>query len=398
MSDVFKNPFRPGAGQIPPFLAGRQTEQEQFRELLTQSPILKNLILTGLRGVGKTVLLESLKPIAYQLGWFWAGTDMSESASINEEAFAIRLITDLATITSPFAISVEKARAIGFNRPTEQEEIPVNYSLLTQIYNAVPGLVSDKLKSVLEFVWSNVNQRVKGIVLAYDEAQNLKDKATDREYPLSVLLEIIQYLQRKEIPYLLVLTGLPTLFPDLVEARTYTERMFHIIELDKLTREESREAIMKPIIADKCPVSFSEYAINTIIEVSGGYPYFIQFFCKEAFDSYLQQKAVGIDEPVTTADDIIKKLDSDFYSGRWSLITDRQRELLKIIAQLPNSNDEFTVKEIATKSTELEDPFKSNYINSLLAKLIYAGLIYKNRHGKYSFAVPMLGDYINRQN
>ena len=80
----FSNPFRPGAGHMPPYMAGREQETNEFRRLLGQSTVLENLVLTGLRGLGKTVLLETFKPLAIQEGWLWAGTDLSESASISE--------------------------------------------------------------------------------------------------------------------------------------------------------------------------------------------------------------------------------------------------------------------------------------------------------------------------
>src|SRR5258708_40276243 len=95
-----KNPFRPGAGHMPPYLAGRHAETEEFRRLLEQDTVLKNLILTGLRGLGKTVLLETFKPMAMSEGWLWAGTDLSESTSISEENMATRLLTDLAVATN----------------------------------------------------------------------------------------------------------------------------------------------------------------------------------------------------------------------------------------------------------------------------------------------------------
>lgn len=221
---------------------------------------------------------------------------------------------------------------------------------------------------------------------------------TDRQYPLSLLLEVFQFLQKKQIPYLLVLTGLPTLFPNLVEARTYAERMFQVVFLDKLKEEESKDAILKPIQSKNCPVTFSEYGISEIIKYSSGYPYFIQFFCKDAFDSILQQIKVGVELPDISIAAIVTKLDTDFYSGRWSKVTDRQRELLAVIAKLPTANEEFTVKDIAQKSTEVSSkPFKPAYINNMLIKLIDFGLIFKNRRSKYSFAVPLLADYINRQ-
>src|ERR1700733_8292940 len=101
----FANPFRPGAGHMPPYLAGREIEEQEFREVLKQEIILKNLILTGLRGVGKTVLLETMKPIAIQEKWGWVGTDLSESTSISEETLALRIITDLAVVTSGITVS-----------------------------------------------------------------------------------------------------------------------------------------------------------------------------------------------------------------------------------------------------------------------------------------------------
>ena len=227
----------------------------------------------------------------------------------------------------------------------------------------------------------------------------MKDNASDKQFPLSVLLEVVQYLQRKEIPYLLVLTGLPTLFPNLVETRTYAERMFQVLTLEKLNEDESREAITKPTQQNNCPVVFNENGINGIIEYSGGYPYFIQFLCKESFDLLLQQVKSGmpVNKHSVTIRDTLRKLDSDFYSGRWDSITDRKRDLLIVIAKLPSANNEFTVQEITAKAKEVgEAKFTPSYINQILSKLIDSGFIYKNGHGKYLFAVPMMADFINR--
>jgi hypothetical protein len=395
--EPFINPFRPGAGQPPPYLAGRENEKIEFEKLLHQTPILKNAIITGLRGVGKTVLLEILKPISVQNGWFWAGNDFSESAGVSEQSLSLRIIADISTLVSSFTLDESQIRALGFVLSGESTEIKLNFQVLMAIYNTTPGLESDKLKRVLEVVWDAVKSKVKGIVLAYDEAQILKDKSLDKQYPLSLLLEVIQYLQKKQIPYLLVLTGLPTLFPNLVEARTYAERMFNITTLDKLSEVESREAILKPITAKSCPITFTDHGVNEIIKYSSGYPYFIQFFCKEVFDSILQQIKVGIEDYVVTIPEMVRKLDADFYSGRWSRVTDRQRELLTIIAKLPNADQEFTVKDISAKSSEVNNLFKPTYINNTLLKLIDSGLIFKNRRSKYSFAVPLLAAYISRQ-
>jgi len=395
----FKNPFQPGAGHPPPHLAGREEEKKEFLRLLEQDTILENLVLTGLRGVGKTVLLDTFKPLAQDRNWQWVGEDMSESTSISEEMIAIRLITDLAIVTSDFVVQSETIHGMGFKPKQEKRDYNLNYENLLGIFKATPGLVSDKLKSVLKIVWEAMAKATssRGLVFAYDEAQNLSDHAEKEQYPLSLLLDVFQSIQRKGIPFLLVLTGLPTLFPKLVEARTFSERMFHVVFLDRLTQEESRDAILTPIKKANCRVRFSDDSVQIVIRVSGGYPYFIQFICREIYDVWIQRTSEG-KEPTIPVEEICRKLDSDFFAGRWARATDRQRVLLTVIATLPNCEDEFTVQEIVEQSRQILDrPFGGSQVNQMLSFLADRGLIYKDRHGKYLFAVPLLGEFIKRQ-
>jgi hypothetical protein len=391
----FSNPFRPGAGHRPPHMAGRTGEQREFEKLLDQEIILENPLLTGLRGVGKTVLLETFKPLAIQRGWIWVGTDLSESASVREEALAIRLMADLSVATSALVVGEEESTGFA----GEKQEIHLDFQTLTQIFNTTPGLIEDKLKAVLELAAKVIaRDGNRGVVFAYDEAQNLADAQKKDEFPLSLLLDVFQSIQRKEIPFMLALTGLPTLFPKLVEARTFAERMFRVIVLDKLDEEASREAIIKPIEDAECPVEFTDDSVEMIVAQSGGYPYFIQFICREVYDSFLQLQRQAASDPHTIPmDAITMKLDSDFFAGRWARATDRQRELLWAIASLGKPDEEFTVQEVVQASKQLEKPFTSSHVNQMLAGLSGAGLIYKNRFGKYSFAVPLFDRFILRQ-
>src|SRR5215469_1889961 len=121
---------------MPPYLAGRVRETDEFKVLLGQDVILKNLVLTGLRGLGKTVLLEQFKPMAIQEGWLWAGTDLSESTSISEENLAVRLLTDLSVITSSLVVSVPKPKA-GFV-VVDEAEAPLNYNSLKAAFDNIP--------------------------------------------------------------------------------------------------------------------------------------------------------------------------------------------------------------------------------------------------------------------
>ena len=395
----FTNPFRPGAGHQPPYLAGRRAEKREFARLLRQETILENMVLTGLRGVGKTVLLESLKPLAIEKGWLWIGADLNESASISEDHIAIRLCTDLAPSTSAIVMSTRQVRAPGFMAGEETVERTLTYQELANIYSGTPGLPLDKIKAVLETAWAALAETnaVRGVVFAYDEAQNLADHSEKEQFPLSLLLDTFQSLQRKGLPLMLVLTGLPTLFPKLVEARTFSERMFRVVFLQSLPDEDSREAILKPIEATQGAVKLSARSVDTVVGMSAGYPYFIQFICREVYDAFVQRLDKGKEARVP-AREIERKLDTDFFAGRWARTTDRQRDLMFVIARLENCDDEFTVQEIVEKSREVPGkPFGSSHTNQILAALGAQGLVFKNRHGRYSFAVPLLGRYIRRQ-
>ena len=393
----FENPFRPGAGHKPPFLAGRDEEKAAFRKLLKQTTITDNLVLTGLRGVGKTVLLDDFREIAISQKWLWVGTDLSESASLTEQTILTRLLADLSAVTSAVEIQPPKTQpGLGFGKIIERKS-NLGFHALLDIFNTTPGLMSDKLKSVLEVAWSGIQQtHAAGLIFAYDEAQNLGDHVADKQYPLSLILDVFQSIQRKGIPFMLVMSGLPTLFPKLVEARTFAERMFHVEFLNRLNEKDSRDAIQKPISKAGCPHPLSDDLVNQITTQSGGYPYFIQFICREVYDVAVQKADAGLPLQVSI-EDITRKLDADFFAGRWARATDRQRDLLRIIASLPNRDEEFTVQEVVNASKGASAPFSSSHVNQMLSKLSSMGLVYKNRHGKYAFAVPLLGQFISRQ-
>lgn len=387
---AFENPFRPGAGHMPPHLAGRGGQIEDFRMLLKQKPVLQNLIVTGLRGVGKTVLLETYRPIARSENWLWVGTDLSEAASATEESLATRLLTDLSVVTEGFSLQRLDLAKIGFKPAGQELPEACGYGVLRQVYDATPGLTSDKLKRVFAFVWECAKDQCNGLVFAYDEAQSMSDHDGDKQYPLSMMLDVFQSVQRQGILFMLLLTGLPTLFPGLVKTRTYSERMFHTQFLDRLTEDESEEAIRVPIKA--CPVGLKPDSIKTIVRMSGGYPYFIQFIAREAYDNFLHGNYQ------VSGSQIERKLDTDFFEGRWANLTDRQRQLLWVVAHLPTSDEEFSVREIVEESRrQLEKGFTASHVNQILGTLAKRGLVYRNRHGRYILAVPLLSRFIRRQ-
>ncbi len=396
---TIENPFRPGAGHSPPFLAGRRSEKEAFDKLLRQSTILENLLLTGLRGIGKTVLLDSLKPIAIERGWIWVGAEINEASSLSEQNMAVRLCTDLAPATSSLVVGSTSWQPPGFASETLTRHQTLSYHALQTIYERTPGLVLDKVKAVLEAGWRAVSAegRMRGLVFAYDEAQNLTDHAGKEQFPLSLLLDAFQSIQKQGLPVLLVLAGLPTLVSKLAEARTFSERMFRSVFLKGLSETDSREAILKPIDSRGGAIRFTEENVHAVVTMSGGYPYLIQFICREIYDAFMQRPDRG-EQAQVPVEEIERKLDADFFAGRWSRLTDRQKELCYAIARLPSRNDEFSVQEIVEESAKsLEKSFGSSQTSQLLAALGKQGLIFKNRHGRYAFAIPMFSAFVRRQ-
>ena len=378
MSGKFQNPFRPGAGHPPPYLAGREKEKEEFIGLLGQNVITDNMILTGLRGTGKTVLLDSFKRLAIDAGWKWAGTDLSEAVAVSEESMAERLLAGLSVVTS------------------EVTSRRLDYGTLRRVlYDETPGLVPDKLKVVIETAWELLEESgAEGLVFAYDEAQNLSDRASREQFPASVLLDVFQSLQKKGNRVLLVLTGLPSLFPKLAKACAYSERMFHVVEVGRLSARAGRDAVTKPMEDAICPVELTDESVDGIVELSGGHPYLIQFVCREVCDAFLQGA-----RSVPTRE-ILRKLDSDFFTARWTRATDRQKDLLTLAAFLDGGDEEFTVRDVVTLSNGNDMGIKSfspSHASQMLSTLTDVGLVYKNRQGKYALAVPLMRRFIRRK-
>ena len=399
------NPYRPGAAHAPPYLAGRNAERREFSRLLKQVPILENVVLTGIRGIGKTVFMrEALRKDAVENGWIWVGSDISEAASVSENHFARRLFADLNTISGDWEYVSDERPPLGFTGEADRQVVRFDFPTMLALFDDEPGLTADKLKRILLEAWQlmRVNQpNKKGIIFAWDEAQNLTDRRADNEYPLGALLDVFSSLQSQGVPFMLVLAGLPTLFPKLVGARTYAERMFRVMTLDNLNFDESCEAILKPLEhAEAYIKEIFDGGEEEIYGFTHGYPYFIQFWCRELYD-YVIDAVPASDMERGGDPDIFErityKLDLDFFEGRWARLTDRQRDFLSVIASLKNSGKEFTVKKIVEQSKVTGQNFSSSHASQMLTALFSKGMVFKNRHGKYVLAVPLLDRYIRRR-
>jgi len=168
--------------------------------------------------------------------------------------------------------------------------------------------------------------------------------------------------------------------------------------LQRLDNKAARQAIMKPIELTKSTLTFSDNTIEHIAETSNGYPYFIQFICKEVFDAWIGKISVG-EAPSVPMNDIMKKLDLDFFAPRWARATDRQQDFMRVIASMENAEDEFSVQDIVLRSKEiLKKGFNPSHATQILQALAERGLVYRSRRAGYCFAVPLMPRFIQRQN
>jgi len=173
--------------------------------------------------------------------------------------------------------------------------------------------------------------------------------------------------------------------------------MFHVLHLERLSDDDARAAIVKPLEITKSRLSFADQTIRNIIEMSGGYPYFIQFICREVFDTWIGKIKVKLAASVPMKE-ILEKLDQDFFAPRWARPTERQQHFMQVIATLENSEEEFSVPEIVQASRNiLRKGFTPSHAIQILQALSEKGLIYRSKRGGYCFAVPLLSRFIGRQ-
>jgi AAA ATPase domain len=394
---LIENPYRPGAGHAPPFLAGRLAEQHHFKRLLHQSSITENVLITGLRGYGKTVLLDHMRQLAEKANWLWVGNDLSESSSLTEERLALRILTDLAqALALKLGLDTDHGGSASGRLSQKIEQLhrgefdAFTFDALKSQYEQTPGLPSDRMRAVLARVTGLVQKmRMSGIILAYDEAQCLSDRAEHNEFPMSMLVETVAALQRKSglSSCLLILCGLPQVFDALTATRTYTERMFHVMSLERLSRDDTWAAIMTPIALLIPPLNAPPALIDKVVQLTGGYPYLIQFFGREVVDQMLENGGTLSADKFPSVSSF-ERLDSGLFSARWNRTTDKQRDLLGLIARRPRElGTDFSARELELLREPDDDVTGS--LNQQLAALCDRGMLYRTRHGRYAFTVPM---------
>lgn len=386
--DPIRNPFAPGAGTPPPELAGRDDLRESLRVALERARIgrpAKSAMLVGLRGVGKTVLLDRVRDDAEAAGIHTVRIEAPEGRSL-PAMLAPQMrqaLLRLSTLEAARQFAVRGLRALaGFvgKLKLTYQDIEVGLD-----YEPEPGLADNgDLEHDLQALFEQVGQaaRAAGTALALfiDELQYVP------EAQMAALITAIHRTEQRRLPVVLVGAGLPQLRGQMGNAKSYAERLFDFPAIGPLSREAAELAIRKPL-ADE-GVDIDDDAMARLVEVTEGYPYFIQQW---GFYTWQAARASPI-----TRDDVelastlaVAALDESFFRVRFDRLTPRERQYLRAMAELGAGPH---------RSGDIADSFGAP-VTSLAptrSALIAKGMIWSPNHGDTAFTVPMFDRFLKR--
>ncbi|HAM11380.1 MAG: hypothetical protein A2X05_18400 [Bacteroidetes bacterium GWE2_41_25] len=377
------NPFTPGAGTPPPELAGRETVLQDADNAIKRTlnnKIAKSQIMLGLRGVGKTVLLNKIYQIAEDLGTFAAIFEASSSQTLPE------------TMTQPLYRLLLK---LDRSRKTEND-IKRVFGLLGQFARLFkvkigefevgidPGILTGDLALDLGDLFVLIGEAAKSrhtaVIILIDEVQYLE------EDDLAALILAMHRISQKQLPILLFGAGLPQLAKLAGDAKSYAERLFDYITIDKLDNISSALALERPVLREN--VKFEPEAVGKIIEETEGYPYFIQLWGSLVWD-IAKASPITINDVVRATEKSVAMLDSGFFRIRYERLTERQQDYAKAMARagkLPVSSAE--VAEIMGITVRQAAPIRDEVMKK--------GMAYSPGRGLISFSVPKFEDYLRR--
>lgn len=384
------NPFRPGSGIMPPFLAGRDYHFDAFGNMLedVSSGHDSNMLLTGLRGMGKSTLLEKFREIASEKGFATVMRSQFNKKHSIPELFMKALhhdvggvISDLSKTKKP-AEGIRKAANLAKSKKMEFMGVGMESS-----YDTDSMLVEDEMKKYLTACWPVFEKAgLKGVIFLFDEFHEVSNLDIKTGTILSDFIGVLNDLQKDGIGYYAVLAGLPNLELKVKKARTYAERMFFTIKVNSLSKADARNAIVEPL--KETDTSFSNELVNAIIEETGRYPYFIQFYGREIISS-IDKRRISLTDFKKIRKQIRKKLDNDFFDRRFADTSDTEKKIL--FAMSESDTDEIDMKVIK----------KSGIIQGTLAKSLVRlerkGLVHRCGYGKYRLSLPLLGEYLKRR-
>ena len=387
------NPFNPGAGTMPPHLAGREAERRQFLLLLRDLKKYRsgNMVVHGLRGMGKTVLMREFRQMCNDENVLPVTQSQYTQDHSEPSLFVDQLKRDMRNAIETFS-KLEKTKskiqsAVRYIKPASVGVPGMVY--YEPSYNAGSSrLLQSYMVDYLIKNWEVVEKGgYNGAVFLFDEFHTVCDYKQKGWSVLSNFIGAVNAVQAEGCRYATVLCGLPVLQSNLKVARSYSERMFRSLWISTLDDADASMALTKPL--EGVGRSFSRGVLASIIRETGGYPYFIQFYAKEILD-WVDSDNIGMRDYERVRGRITAILDRDFFDQRMTQITNSQKTTLYAMSNVRGSDITFSaVKKHARISS---GTFAKN-----LARLEEKGLVYKIKHGVYQFTLPLFREYLLRQ-
>lgn len=386
--DRIKNPFTPGAGSPPPELVGRENVLEQADVLLgrvKQKKAEKSILLTGLRGVGKTVLLNEIERKAVAVGYRTIMVEAHENKSL--AALLVPPLRQLLFGLDRIAGAGDKAkRALavlkGFMDGVKVSlgDIEVGLDIEPEKGAADSGDLESDLPGLFLAVAEAAEERAIPVALLIDELQYFNEKE------LSALIMAMHRMQQKQLPMLLIGAGLPILPRLAGESKSYAERLFDFPEIGALQEPDAEKALREPVHA--VGVEFEPTALKEIFRITEGYPYFLQEWGYQSWNlAPASPITLMVVQEVSAV--AIQRLDKNFFRVRFDRLTPSEKRFLRAMAGLGNGTH---------RSGDIADALgvQQNSIGPVRAKLIQKGMIYSPVHGELAFTVPLFDEFMLR--
>jgi hypothetical protein len=391
--DPVRNPFAPGAGQRPPELAGRDREVAAFDvvlERVARGRPERSLVLTGLRGVGKTVLLGELRSMAVRKGWGAGKIEARPDAELRRPLSAAlhRAVRDLAVRhRAPdrveFVLGVLKAFALRSN--PENAKLRERWQPGIDAPAAVGRADSGDIEIDLVELFTDVAELAQdvgtGVALLIDEMQDLLPD------DVSALCAACHELSQSGAPLVVVGAGLPHLPAVLSASKSYSERLFRYVRIDRLDRDEVDRAVLAPVARESAGIEPD--ALNALFEASGGYPYFIQAYGKAAWDA-APADPITAEDVKMAAPEAEAELAVGFFGSRYERATPAEREYLRAMAELTEGRDEGA----GSSDVAIFLGRKPSSLSPARDSLIKKGLVYSAERGRIAFTVPHFGRFL----
>ena len=382
--DRIDNPYRPGAGTPPPALVGRDQLIDGFTVTVQRALVGrpgKSYMPIGLRGVGKTVLLNRFAKIADDKGMQVGFIEASERGDFRQ-LLAIRLRKVLLQLHRQRVRRTLK-RALGALKSFTLQ-LPDGTSIALGVDallgQADSGILSEDLTDVLVSVGEAASEYKTGLVLAVDEIQYLSSEE------LGALIAAVHRTTQLELPVVLVGSGLPQL-PGLAgDAKSYAERLFEFPEIGSLTPEQACDALVLP--AQELEVTFEAPAVDFVVRESFGFPYFLQEWGYHVWNGS-PGSPVTRDDAISVREEVIATLDENFFLVRTDRLTPKEVEYLRAMAELgPGPHRSGDIAAELGVRVESVAPRRSG--------LIAKGMLYSPAHGDTAFTVPLFDDFLRR--